>query len=350
MLPRLRPLASRPPTRRATPIGVGIDTSRYGHYAAFLAPTCRPPPPNLRFAESAAGYAQLRQRLVDLVGRARPRPLRRPPRCRRPVRRQPAPLRSARSRDLDRGRLHPLLRRPATQQELPRRPLRPPEVRPGRGPRLRPLCPHRAAEAECRRCRRTASPCARSPAAPGRRPPTHPADQPAPPPPGPHLPRTGPARQGHRHRLGPRTAHPLPHRPRSSPRPPRPTCTPSPTCRTTASSPAGRTPATRSARCRGPVAEELVRDQVRQLRDARPGRNAWKTCWLRPIATCPTPTTSPPSPASATSPRPSSPPSSSTSTASTRRANWSPTSACCRSRRPAASTATARRAARSATS
>ena len=31
-----------------------------------------------------------------------------------------------------------------------------------------------------------------------------------------------------------------------------------------------------------------MRDQVRQLRDVRAGRNAWKTCWT-PIAACPAP-------------------------------------------------------------
>jgi transposase len=48
-------------------IGVGIDTSRYGHYAAFLGDDLQPAAADLAFAESAAGYAQLRQRLDRLA-------------------------------------------------------------------------------------------------------------------------------------------------------------------------------------------------------------------------------------------------------------------------------------------
>jgi transposase len=44
-------------------VGVGIDTSRYGHYAAFLRDDLQPAAAELSFAESAAGYRQLRQRL-----------------------------------------------------------------------------------------------------------------------------------------------------------------------------------------------------------------------------------------------------------------------------------------------
>jgi transposase len=47
-------------------IGVGIDTSRYGHYAAFLRDDLQPAAAELQFAESAAGYAQLRQRLEGI--------------------------------------------------------------------------------------------------------------------------------------------------------------------------------------------------------------------------------------------------------------------------------------------
>jgi transposase len=50
-------------------IGVGIDTSRYGHYAAFLGPDLQTAAPDLEVLESAAGYARLRQRLIDLVAR-----------------------------------------------------------------------------------------------------------------------------------------------------------------------------------------------------------------------------------------------------------------------------------------
>jgi hypothetical protein len=50
-------------------IGVGIDTSRYGHYAAFLRDDFQPAAAELQFAESAAGYAQLRQQLELLARR-----------------------------------------------------------------------------------------------------------------------------------------------------------------------------------------------------------------------------------------------------------------------------------------
>jgi hypothetical protein len=59
-----------PATRPAaglTPIGIGIDTSRYGHYAAFLNAQLQPAAPELAFPESAAGYDQLRRRLLGLV-------------------------------------------------------------------------------------------------------------------------------------------------------------------------------------------------------------------------------------------------------------------------------------------
>jgi transposase len=45
------------------PIGVGFDTSRYGHYAAFLHAELQPAGPDLMVVESALGYQQLRQRL-----------------------------------------------------------------------------------------------------------------------------------------------------------------------------------------------------------------------------------------------------------------------------------------------
>src|SRR5262245_37776808 len=50
-------------------IGVGIDTSRYGHYAAFLRSDLQPAAADLQFAECAPGYAQLRQRLEHMVQR-----------------------------------------------------------------------------------------------------------------------------------------------------------------------------------------------------------------------------------------------------------------------------------------
>ena len=57
-----------------------------------------------------------------------------------------------------------LLRRSATQQELPRRPLRQPEVRSRRGPRRRTLRPQRDGPAVTRRCHSNSAPSARSPA------------------------------------------------------------------------------------------------------------------------------------------------------------------------------------------
>ena len=56
-----------PLAQAVTTIGVGIDTSRYGHYAAFLRPDLQPAAPDLEVAESAVGYAKLQQRLTDLV-------------------------------------------------------------------------------------------------------------------------------------------------------------------------------------------------------------------------------------------------------------------------------------------
>jgi transposase len=52
--------------------GVGIDTSRYGHYAAFLRDDLQPAAAELSFAESAAGYGQLRQRLEGIAQRLGP--------------------------------------------------------------------------------------------------------------------------------------------------------------------------------------------------------------------------------------------------------------------------------------
>jgi transposase len=57
----VHPSPSSPLTARR--FGVGIDTSRYGHYAAFLRDDLQPAADELQFAESAQGYGQLRQRL-----------------------------------------------------------------------------------------------------------------------------------------------------------------------------------------------------------------------------------------------------------------------------------------------
>jgi transposase len=53
----------------ATAIGVGIDTARYGHHATFLRPDLQPAAADLDFVESAAGYQQLRARLETIVQR-----------------------------------------------------------------------------------------------------------------------------------------------------------------------------------------------------------------------------------------------------------------------------------------
>jgi transposase len=50
-------------------VGVGIDTSRYGHYAAFLRDDLQPAAADLQFAESAKGYTGLRERLEQIAQR-----------------------------------------------------------------------------------------------------------------------------------------------------------------------------------------------------------------------------------------------------------------------------------------
>ncbi|MFZ4687120.1 MAG: IS110 family transposase [Hyphomonadaceae bacterium] len=69
--PSVRQSLDDPPTSTATTIriGVGIDTSRYGHYAAFLDADLQTAAPDLEVVESAAGYARLRQRFLDLLGK-----------------------------------------------------------------------------------------------------------------------------------------------------------------------------------------------------------------------------------------------------------------------------------------
>jgi transposase len=60
------------PQRTGSPsprLGVGIDTSRYGHYAAFLRHDRQPAADELAFAESGQGYGQLRHRLEQLAQR-----------------------------------------------------------------------------------------------------------------------------------------------------------------------------------------------------------------------------------------------------------------------------------------
>ena len=45
--PSVRQRPADPPPTAATPIGVGIDPSRYGHYAAFLAADIQTAAPDL---------------------------------------------------------------------------------------------------------------------------------------------------------------------------------------------------------------------------------------------------------------------------------------------------------------
>ena len=50
-------------TSASISIGVGFDTARYGHHVSFLRSDLQPAAKAFTFAESAAGYAQLRQAL-----------------------------------------------------------------------------------------------------------------------------------------------------------------------------------------------------------------------------------------------------------------------------------------------
>jgi hypothetical protein len=47
-------------------IGVGFDTARYGHHVSFLRTDRQPAANAFTFAESPAGYAELRQALERL--------------------------------------------------------------------------------------------------------------------------------------------------------------------------------------------------------------------------------------------------------------------------------------------
>jgi transposase len=57
------------PATSSARFGVGIDTSRYGHYAAFLRDDLQPAADELAFAESAQGYDHFRQRLARIAAR-----------------------------------------------------------------------------------------------------------------------------------------------------------------------------------------------------------------------------------------------------------------------------------------
>jgi transposase len=64
-----QPHATPNPNHQPSRIAVGIDTSRYGHYAAFLRHDLQPAADELPFAESANGYTLFRQRLEHIAGR-----------------------------------------------------------------------------------------------------------------------------------------------------------------------------------------------------------------------------------------------------------------------------------------
>jgi len=63
----LTPAAAQPAGCPAARFGVGIDTSRYGHHACFLRDDLQAAAAELSFPESAAGYEQFRQRLLGIA-------------------------------------------------------------------------------------------------------------------------------------------------------------------------------------------------------------------------------------------------------------------------------------------
>lgn len=65
----MHPPAPDPPAR----FGVGIDTSRHGHHAAFLRHDLSDAADEMPFPESADGYQRFRERLALIASRAAPR-------------------------------------------------------------------------------------------------------------------------------------------------------------------------------------------------------------------------------------------------------------------------------------
>ena len=57
------------PADSAVPIGVGIDTARYGHHVTFLRDDLQPAVPAFSFAESREGYQQLQRQFQRLQQR-----------------------------------------------------------------------------------------------------------------------------------------------------------------------------------------------------------------------------------------------------------------------------------------
>ena len=58
-----------PATTDALPIGVGIDTARYGHHVTFLRDDLQPAAPAFSFAETRDGYQQLERQFQQLQQR-----------------------------------------------------------------------------------------------------------------------------------------------------------------------------------------------------------------------------------------------------------------------------------------
>lgn len=55
------------PSVQTVPLGVGIDTARYGHHVTFLLPDRQPAAPPVTIAESGTGYQQLQRQLEQLA-------------------------------------------------------------------------------------------------------------------------------------------------------------------------------------------------------------------------------------------------------------------------------------------
>ncbi len=67
MLPDPTVASTQPSPNPPVRIGVGIDASRYGHYAAFLRDDHQPAVPELQFIESAEGYTHFQHRLEKVA-------------------------------------------------------------------------------------------------------------------------------------------------------------------------------------------------------------------------------------------------------------------------------------------
>jgi hypothetical protein len=63
------PTTAAAPIAPLVPVGVGLDTARYGHHASFLADDLQDADDDLDFVESGAGYQLFRARLDALVAK-----------------------------------------------------------------------------------------------------------------------------------------------------------------------------------------------------------------------------------------------------------------------------------------